>query len=276
MNKIYFTLALYISLIFVPNARAADTDCHLTVGVVPQFEQRRLAKVWTPILDTLGKHTGCHYELIGTSTILGFEQHFKEGKFDLVYLNPYHAVMANDAQGYEPIARSGAKLLKGILTVHKNSGITSLKELDGKQIAFPSPNALGASLLMRAELATKYGINVDPLYVKTHSSVYLHVAKQLTPAGGGVLRTLKEQKPALQNTLNILHTTTPVPAHPLVVHPRVGASLQASIQRAWLTMEQHDSTVFDGIPMKKAIATSMSDYDALRQMGLENFVGKAE
>ena len=250
--------------------------CEYSVGVVPQFEKRKIIRVWTPILKELSTRMQCQFTLSPTDTILQFEQEFKQGQFDLIYANPYHAIMAYDQQGYTPIIRSGSKKLEGILIVHKDSGITDLSQLQNAKIAFPSPNALGASLLMRAELKRKYGLTVHPVYVKTHSSVYLHVAKKLALAGGGVMRTLRKQKPALQSKLNILYKTTPVPAHPLAIHPRVDAFVSGEIQRHWLQMESYNPGIYDGIPMKGAITSSIKDYHILRELGLESFVGKKE
>lgn len=246
------------------------------VGVVPQFEQRRLFAVWKPILEALQKRTGCQFELVGSKTIAKFEEAFLRGDYDFAYMNPYHAVMANDAQGYEPIIRSDAKKLKGILVVPEDSPIQHVKELDGATLAFPSPNALGASLLMRAELATQHGIAITPLYVKTHSSVYLHVAKRLASAGGGVGRTLKEQPDAIKSRLRVLYTTHEVYAHPLVAHPRVPSEITQAVQNAWLSLAQEDPSLFDGIPMKKSVATSMQDYNDLQRLELEKFVGKGD
>ncbi len=251
----------------------AASPCQFTVGVVPQFEQRKIIKTWQPILKTLEEKTGCSYNLKGTQTIAEFEAAFNKGEYDIAYMNPYHAIMAHDSQGYVPIARSGAKQLKGILTVHKDSGITKIEQLQGATIAFPSPNALGASLLMRAELKRKHGIDITPLYVETHSSVYLHTAKKLTKAGGGVMRTLDEQRPSLQNKLNIIYTTTPVSAHPLVVHPRIEADMQKTLQKAWFEMATENIAVFDGVPMKQPVTATIDDYVFLRTLDLHDFVG---
>lgn len=252
-------------------AASAEAACKLVVGVVPQFEARRIHAVWTPILQELSDKTGCSYVLEGSKNIPEFEQKFKAGKFDLAYMNPYHSVMAFDAQGYVPITRSGDKKLQGILTVRTDSPIQSVADLEGATIAFPSPNALGASLLMRAELATKHGLSFTPKYVSTHSSVYLHVFKELTVAGGGVGRTLREQPDALKQGLRVIYKTEQVFAHPLVVHPRVAPELQASVQAAFLQMAAENPDLVDGIPMRGPVAAALSDYQILRDMNLARF-----
>ena len=255
------------------NFASAD-ECSLKVGVVPQFEQRRLLATWDPILSKLQDQTACSYQLVGSKSISEFEEKFLAGEFDLAYLNPYHSIMAHAAQGYVPLARSGEKKLLGILVVRKDSPVTDVKELDGQEIAFPSPNALGASLLMRAELALKHGINIKPRYVKTHSSVYLHVVKKLTEAGGGVGRTLKEQKDTIKDKLRVLYKTTPVNAHPLVIHPRVPNEKQLEIQSAFLALNEQNPEMLALIPMKSPIKATLEDYADLKAMELESFVGK--
>lgn len=254
--------------------QVAKKACHLKVGVVPQFPQRKLMDIWTPILEKLDEKTPCSYELVGSKNIDEFEKKFQAGDYDLAYMNPFHAVMANDAQGYEPIVRSGAEMLQGILVVKKDSPIKDIKELDGKEVAFPSPNALGASLMMRAELASK-GVNVKPKYVKTHDSVYLHVIKGLADivAGGGVERTFKQQPHDIQDQLRILYETKKVNAHPLVINKKVSAKIKEDIRKAFLEIGQENPELTDKIPMKNPVKTSMQDYQTLKKMGLEKFKG---
>lgn len=273
------TITFIISLLYIvaPNSvkseEISSDKCTIKVGVVPQFEQRRLLATWQPILDKLQEKTGCDFHLSGNKHISEFEENFKAGLYDMAYMNPYHAVMANKEQEYIPIIRSGAKKLLGILVVQKDSPIQHVSELNGQEIAFPSPNALGASLLMRAELAKKHGLDITPRYVKTHSSVYLHVLKGLTKAGGGVGRTLKEQDSRIKDKLRILYKTQQVYAHPLVIHPRIEATIRKKIQATFITIGKNNPELVAKIPMKQPVATNMQDYDNLKKMGLDDFEG---
>ena len=62
-----------------------------------------------------------------------------------------------------------------------------MQDLDGADIAFPAPNAFGASLYMRALLAEQEKININPIYVETHANVYRNVIFGRASAGGGVI-----------------------------------------------------------------------------------------
>ena len=241
-------------------------------GVVPQFEQRKLFRIWRPILTELERITGFHFVLKGSSKIPAFEDRFMAGGFDLAYMNPYHLVIASDSQGYLPLVRDGAKKLNGILVVHRDSGINTVEDLRGQVIAFPSPNALGASLLMRDELKTKFNLDFSTKYVQTHSSVYLHVVKDLVSAGGGVARTLYSQKELIQRRLKVIYKTREISPHPIAVHPRVPIAHQQRIQQALLGIAENERgrKLFSEVPIAKITTASMDDYKNIMGWGLEH------
>jgi len=127
-------------------------------------------------------------------------------------------------------------MLYGILAVRKDSPLQDVKELDGKKIAFPAPNALGASLLMRAELDMLHDVQVEESYVSTHSSAYLNTVLGAADAAGGVKSTLDSQSDQIKDNLRILYETSRVPPHPIVVHPRVSDEDRMAIQQAILDL----------------------------------------
>jgi ABC-type phosphate/phosphonate transport system substrate-binding protein len=241
-------------------------------GVVPQFPQRRLYAVWQPVLRELEKRTGLSFELVTTLTIQEFEKEFARGEFDFVYMNPYYMLKVMNPRGYLPLVRDKTPL-RGILVVRKDSGIREISQLNGKLVAFPSPNAIGASLLIRAELERLHHIKVRPLYVKTHSSVYLHVVQGLVAAGGGVEKTLREQNQTVRDSLRIIYTTRRVPSHPVAAHPRVSRKDREKVREALLAMGNTPAgrEMLSKIPVKRFIPASMADYQGMRSWGLEDY-----
>ena len=242
-------------------------------GIVPQFETRRLHNIWRPVLAELEKETGYHFDIKGSSSIPDFEKEFINGDFDFAYMNPYHAIMANSAQNYQPLVRDIDRKLFGVLVVKKDSKIFSVPQLNGKKIAFPAPNALGASLQMRQELNDIFHIKFEPRYVKTHDSVYLNVLLGETLAGGGVQKTLNRQPSEYKDALRILHKTTPVNPHPLTVHPRVPEQVRDAVRASLLKLGQtpEGSELLAKIPIRKIGAASIEDYAPLKELKLERF-----
>ena len=104
---------LFLSFIVMPFPLFAGTT--YTVGVVPQYEARRLRHIWQPILNHLETETGEKLELMGSPTIPTFEAEFMDGEFDFAYMNPYHLVVAYRKVGYQPLVRDVGRNLFGVL-----------------------------------------------------------------------------------------------------------------------------------------------------------------
>lgn len=262
-------VCLLFAAALAANAQAAEP---YTFGVVPQYDQRQLFETWRPLLDELQKRTGLSFRLVSVPTIPAFEKEFLNGGYDFAYMNPYHLLKAGKSQGYTPLVHDRVPL-RGILVVSKESPIQSPAELNGKVVAFPSPNALGASLLMRADLARQHKVSIVPLYVKSHDSVYLHVVKGLAEAGGGVQKTLAEQKKPIQDHLRVLYTTRELPSHPIVVHPRVPGKDAEKVREGFLALAgtEDGRKLLARIPMPQPVATSMAEFTPMLHWGLESF-----
>jgi phosphonate transport system substrate-binding protein len=261
-----------IILVLAGLASSSYTAEQYTFGIVPQYEQRQLYATWKPLMAELERRTGLSFRLAAASTIAVFEKEFLKGSYDFAYMNPYHLLKANKAQGYVPIIRDRTSL-RGILVVRKDSPIKNLSKLNNKVVAFPSPNALGASLLMRADLSELHHLRIVPLYVTSHDSVYLYVLKGLADAGGGVEQTLTLQPKPVRDALRILYTSRKIPSHPITIHPRVPRADAEKVRRAFLAIASTEKgrELLSKIPMKHPISASLDDYTAMLQWGLESF-----
>ena len=269
-NALIATLIL-ICLAIVSAPAKAETE--YTFGVVPQFEPRKLAGIWAPILKELEERTNLKFKMVGSSEIPEFEINFMDGEFDFAYMNPYHALMASTEQGYVPLVRDHGRKLFGILVNKKDSPISNVEELNGKKIVFPSPNALGASLLMRADLDQIHRIKFKTNYVQTHSSVYLNVLLGKADAGGGVMGTFNGQKPEVRDGLKIIYKTRSMAPHPVVAHPRVPKEHMDLVRNAFLDMSKTEegAAMLAKIPMKKIGIAKIKEYLELKEWNLDKY-----
>ncbi len=240
------------------------------VGVVPQFDVRTLTAIWSPIVAELQTRTGLQFELVGSSSIPQFEAQFAREEFDFVYMNPYHAVVAMGR--YVPLVRDVQTDLQGVVVVRRDSAFKSLPELQGKRVDFPAPNALAASLMVRAQLAHEK-ITVDARYVNTHKSVYLNVALGQADAGGGVQQTLDEQPAEVRDALRVIYKTVAVPSHPVMASSRLPQAVRNQVQSALLAMGDSDAAhaLLRKIPIDKVGKATVEDYNLVKRMDLERF-----
>lgn len=255
---------------------SARADRVYTFGVVPQFEPRKLANIWIPILGELTKRTGLQFKMVGAVNIPGFEKNFMNEVYDFAYMNPYHAMLVIKEDKYIPLIRDGGRLLYGILVVNDKSKIKRVEELDGNRIAFPAPNALGASLLMRADLDQIHNIKFSPIYVQTHSSVYLNVVFGEISAGGGVISTFNKQSTEIKDRLRILYKTRTIAPHPITAHKRIPDKIRQQVCKAFLEMSKIPklNALLNKVPIKKAILATQEEYLLLNDWKLEDYYVK--
>jgi phosphonate transport system substrate-binding protein len=226
------------------------------------------------LLQRLQEMTGVEFRLQVSRSIPEFEQDFQRGIPDFAFLNPYHAVMASRSHGYIPLLRD-SKPLTGILVVRSDDPLKSVRQLDGRDLAFPAPNAFGASLYLRALLAEEFRIRVTPRYVKTHSNVYRHVILGEAAAGGAVNNTLEHESAEVRGRLRVLYETPGVAAHPVVAHPRVPETVRKAFSEAIfrLAADSAMAPMLAAVQLPRPVAAHYArDYQVLEKLNLGRYV----
>ncbi|MDO9235479.1 MAG: phosphate/phosphite/phosphonate ABC transporter substrate-binding protein [Aquabacterium sp.] len=259
----------------LPSTALAQADKPTyTVAVVPQFQPTEIQRVWGPILERAGQEAGVVLTLKISKDIPTFEDEVEAGRPDFAYMNPYHQVITKKAQGYVPLLRD-SKLLTGILVVRKDDPIKTVQELQGKTLAFPAPNAFGASLLIRAHLAEQDKIQITPFYAKTHTNSYRQTIAGKTAASGGLRATLDKEPDEVRAALRILMETPGAAPHPLSAHPRVPTKVQQAVAAVLLKLATDPAMapLFKDIPMSQPMAADYKrDYLPLEKLRLEKYV----
>jgi len=245
------------------------TENTFSFGIVPQQAAGKLARLWTPIFEYLGRESGIEIQFKTAPNIPVFEKRLALGEYDFAYMNPYHFTVFNEDPGYQALAKARDKRIKGILVVRKDSDLKSLDDLDNMTLAFPAPAAFAASILTRSELAAR-GKNIQPRYVTSHDSVYRTVAKGLYPAGGGVIRTFRNMDPAIREQLRILWTSDGYTPHAIAMHPRIPAAVSERLVSALIAMTESSQgqQLLQSIKVKGFEVANNEDWDDVRSLNI--------
>ncbi len=268
-----FRFQLLIIFFMLMGYSAVSPSAEFSLGIVPQFDSRKIEEAWAPIAREIELKTGHRIILRTARTIPDFETRLYKGEFDFAYMNPYHFVQAQRSQRYTALLRDHAEPLQGIIVVRNENPIKQVEELHGKKIAMPAPNALGASLIPRAEFARKFKIAPEISYVKSHASVYRSVIAGIVDAGGGIESTLEAETPAIKNQLRILYRTAALPTHPIAAHARIPAAISKQFQKAILayTETPEGRAQLSKVPILKIGIAVNSEYKAVENMKLDEF-----
>lgn len=261
---------LALSFLWITQVQAKQS---FKVSIVPLLAPTVISRNWTPLILQLEKLTGHRFELRVYDQFSQFEGEFKSGLPDFIFLNPYHAVIAKQAQGYIPLVRDNSQLLSALLVVLTESKINQIQDLEGKTIAFASPNAF-ASLYLRALLAEKEKINIHPVYVGNPQNAYRHVLAGDAEAGGGILPILQKEPEAVQTRLKVIYTTPEVAPHPVVAHPRLPENIRSQVQQALLDMAKDPGgkKLLEAVMINQPIAADyVRDYAPLEKLHFDRY-----
>jgi len=241
----------------------------LTLGIVPQQSAKKLAETWQPLINYISEHADIDVVFKTAKDIPTFEQRLAQGEYDIAYMNPYHFVVFHDSVGYRALARQLDTRIKGIIVVNANSDIMSLGDLDGKNIAFPSPAAFAATIIPSAYLKQQ-DILFTPRYVHSHDSVYLNVQRGFFNAGGGIIRTLNGVDDNTRSALRILWESEGYTPHAIATHPRITDARREALLKALLTlsMDEDNKQLLKNIGFKGFMSSVDEDWDDVRALGI--------
>jgi phosphonate transport system substrate-binding protein len=131
-------------LALAPMARAAEQP--FTFNVLSQRSVALTAQYWNPILIYVSRKSGVSLELKLAKTTKEGNALAEQGAYDLLYTNHFFTP-ERDRLGFRVIARPAGRGIQGQIVVPQDSPIRSLQELNGKEVAFPTPDAFAAYFL---------------------------------------------------------------------------------------------------------------------------------
>ena len=135
------------------------------------------AQYWNPILTYVSRKSGVPLELKLAKTAKEGNAIAELGKYDFLYTNHFFTP-ERDRLGYKVIARPAGPGIRSQIVVPMDSPIQSLADLDGKDVAFVTPDGFtGYWLPMDALLRAKVNVKVVFAGTQEASQAQLKVNK---------------------------------------------------------------------------------------------------
>ena len=148
-----------------------------TFNVLNQRSIALTAQYWNPILTHVSKKSGVPLELKLAKTAQEGNAIAEKHGYDFLYTNHFFTP-ERDRLGYKVIARPAGPGIRSQIVVPEDSPIHSLQDLNGKEVAFVSPDAFaGYWLPMDALLRNKVNVKVVFTGNQEASSAQLRVNK---------------------------------------------------------------------------------------------------
>lgn len=220
-----------VAILLATTSIAADT---YSFGILPQRSPALTAQYWNPILDYVGRKAGVVLELGTRKTSIEYSEAEARGEFDFVYDNHIFAP-SHTAAGYRVLARSAGAPIRGQIVVPEASSLRSLRDLEGKEIGFPSRNAFAAyAVPMSALIAAK--VEVGVVFGANQEGVMAQLRAGKIPAAGVNSRVMQEYAAREGFKYRAIWTSEPFLEIPVAVHPRVRAEVGKAVREAFVRM----------------------------------------
>jgi phosphonate transport system substrate-binding protein len=192
------------------------------------------AQYWNPILTYVSNKSGVPLELKLTKTPQEGNTLAEKGAYDFQYTNHFFTP-ERERLGWKVIARPAGAGIRSQIVVAEDSDIQSLHDLNGKDVAFVSPDAFaGYWLPMDALLKAKVKVNVIFTGNQEASSAQLKFNK-VSAAGvnGSVLARYARRE---SFAYRALWTSEVYQDLCIMAHPRVPAETVAAVRAALINM----------------------------------------
>lgn len=232
---------------------------------------------WWPFVEQLSRDAGTVFELKLYDSMDSFESDVIAGKPDFVYLHSAQMVGAKIAQGYLPLIRN-SRPVAGSFVVRKDSPVRSLRDLDGKTVAFVGRKNLCRTLLDHV-LVDEEHISVDSIYTGTPGNMVKHVILSKADAGGALDVNLDKLPQSARDQIRIIYTTPKIAPHALAAHPRVAHQVRDRVTSAILRIASNTriSEILRPVQIESPVrADYQRDYQVLEKLDISRYFGQVD
>ena len=230
-RALFVVLISFILITLAPAASASDRPA-LRVAVVPYLTTSVLLKLFEPIRAHLEGELKRPIELYTAPDIRTHVRRIQKPDFDAVITAAHMGRLAQLDAGYLPVAGFESPL-KGIVTVHKDSPIRNLRELEGKTVAVNDRLVL-VSIVTLQDLQ-RAGVRTGDLRIVssiTQNSSLLSVAHGDVDAAITAIFTLNQIPEAQRQDTRTIYTTDRLPNVMFLANPRLPANERDAMRRA--------------------------------------------
>jgi len=244
----------------------ADTDEPLLFGVLNQQSPALTAERWNPILHHVTSVTGVALVLKMGRTVQDTDTMMGGGVFDFMFTN-HNFQPAYDGVGYQVIARWAGEPIRTVIATAANGPIRSLRELDGKVVAFPSKDAfVGYAVpivaLRRARVAVK------EVFAANQEGALAQLKARRVDAAAVNSRFLSQYAEREGVTFREIYLSEPYPELAVIAHSRVPAATIEKVRGALVGMAA-DPALAPILAQAKSKGFSPAtdrDYDGVRRI----------
>jgi phosphonate transport system substrate-binding protein len=234
MHRALKGAAMILAAAFALHAPGAAAQQSYSFHVLNQRSIALTAQYWNPILTHVSKKSGVPLELKLAKTAQEGNNIGEKLGYDFLYTNHFFTP-ERDRLGYRVIARPAGPGIRSQIVVPEDSAIQSLHDLNGREVAFVTPDAFaGYWLPMDALLRNKVNVKVVFSGNQEASSAQLRVNKVAAAGVNSSVMSRYGRREAFQ--YRALWTSEIYQDLCIMANPKVPADKVAAVRSALINM----------------------------------------
>lgn len=279
------TLVLLVSGACQPKGELGSRDNPVKLYFTPSVDADTIASNSDDFIKFLEKETGYYFVTGIPTSYIAVVEAFGSGRADIGAMNSFGYLLANERFGATArlkVIRHGVDYYQGQIVVRADSGIESIKDLDGKRFAFTDPSSTSGYMFPLKMLRDENVRLSNEMFAMKHDNVITMVYQGQVDAGAsyysapdkdGNIRDARQrvmtQFPDVEDKVKVLAITEPIANDPFVfrkdIPEEVATKFIAALKKYIETPNGKD--VFNNIySVDGLVDASDSDYDGLREM----------
>jgi phosphonate transport system substrate-binding protein len=273
IRKCLYALALLL-LPLAGGRAAADSvsdPAVLRVALLPDENASTVIKDNQGLKEYLEKQLDKKIELVVTTDYSSMIEAMRFGRLELAYFGPLSYLLARSKSEIEPFAAlvsNGSATYTSVVIANTESGINTVADIKGKDVAFGDPASTSSHLVPRALLLDR-GLDAErdykAHYVGAHDAVAKAVQNGNAQAGAlsrPIYNSLVERKLISTEKVKVIAETKPIPQYPWTMRSNLDAALKEKIKNAFYDIKEAD--ILKKFKAQGFAPISDKDYDGLR------------
>ncbi|MCP4912982.1 MAG: phosphate/phosphite/phosphonate ABC transporter substrate-binding protein [Oligoflexia bacterium] len=290
MNLFKTSLMAVAALMLVVTGCQKETklgsqDNPVKLYFTPSVDSDTITSNSKDFIQFLEKETGLYFKTGIPTNYVAVVEAFGSKRADIGVMNSFGYLMANSKYGAEAklrVIRYGHDYYQGQIIAHVDSGIKTVKDLQGKRFGFTDPSSTSGYMFPLKILKDN---EVEPgktTFLTKHDNVVTSIYQKQVDAGAtyysapskdGKIRDarsrVKTQFPDVEDKVKIIAITEKIPNDPFVFRKDLPAEVTSKFIAAvkkYLSTEKGKTTFKNIYSVDGLVDTSDADYNGLRDM----------
>lgn len=239
----YFAFALFTSLglLALAPASAAEMPATYTLGVLSQRSPVLTAQYWNPILEYVSRKTSLNLVLKVARSAPESNEATEKGEYDFIYSNNiFQPKMAS--ANYQVILRPQDEAITGQIVTLEDSPIHTLKDIEGKELGFPSLAAFVA-YAVPMDYLVRQGISVTPVFGANQEGIMAQLKAGTVLAAAVNNQVMRGFASREKLRYRVLWESVSFLNIPIAAHPRVPKAAVEKVRQALDEMDKNPEGV---------------------------------